>query len=82
MSGTRSQISPSAMTAPRSENPSGAEVMIETIGMFSTNVRRISEWNPFMTAKVMLSTATPMAMPAMAVTLPRLRKRLCRRLRR
>ena len=71
-----------SMTAPRSVKPSGRLVMTEIMGMFSTKVRRISAWKPFITARVMFSTATPMAMPTMAVTLPRLRKRLWRRLRR
>ena len=43
---------------------------------------RSSSRKPFITARVTFSTATPMAMPTMAVTDPRLRNRLCRRLRR
>ena len=72
-SGTAATLS---ITAPSGPKPSGRLVMIEIIGMFSTKVRRISAWKPFITASVMFSTATPMAMPTMAVTLPRLRNRL------
>ena len=69
-------------TPPRSVKPSGALVITVSMGMFSMNERRISVWKPFMIARVMFRTITPMAMPITAVMLPRLRKRLCRRLRR
>jgi hypothetical protein len=79
---TSGTVAMESSRAPTCSNPAGRLVTTETIGMFSTKVRRISAWKPFITARVMFNTITPMAMPTMAVTLPRLRKRLCRRLRR